>query len=197
MHLYEIYIEGKGVPKDEEEAKKWLVSGAEHGNASCQNNLGYNFRFGENGFPKDGGMAIYWFEKAANQGFALSAGHVASMYDEGDMIKQDITKAIYWYQKASDLGDRMAKYYFAQHYRYGDGVAVDKVQAFNLTRESAELGFVPAQIELGLMFEKGEGCLKDSGAAIYWYKKAHNNSEADEEDKKFAISFLNQILDNE
>lgn len=49
--------------EDVNEANKWLKKGAELGYPKFQWLLGYNFHYGEDGFPVNVNQAIYWLEK--------------------------------------------------------------------------------------------------------------------------------------
>ncbi len=62
-----MYVEGKGVSKDNTEAVKWYRKAAEQGDAQAQNNLGLMYSEGE-GVPEDYMEAVKWYRKAAEQG---------------------------------------------------------------------------------------------------------------------------------
>lgn len=188
--LYFIYSEGKNIQKDLKKARLWLEKGAESKDKVCEYLKGYNFHFGEDGYPIDIKQAVFWYERSANHGYAMAAGHLGSIYSEGELGDKDVSKAIYWYQMASEGGERMAKCFLADYYKYGDGVELDREKAFSLKRESAVLGFPLSQVELGEMFRDGIGCVKDLEAARYWFQKAIDNKESDPELKNVAKSLL-------
>ena len=52
------------------------------------------------GIPKDNVKAIFWFEKAANQGIGLAMSNLGIIYATID--DYDYNKSIYWFEKAAD-----------------------------------------------------------------------------------------------
>ena len=62
-----LYMQGWGVPQDDDEALKWSRKAAEHGDASALNNLGVMYRDGR-GVTQDDVQALMWFTIAAAQG---------------------------------------------------------------------------------------------------------------------------------
>lgn len=66
-----------------------------------------------------------------------------------------------------DLIERADNYY----YGFGD-VLEDHAEAFKLYQQAAKLGSGEAYLQLGSMFEEGEGCRKDNQKALENYKLA-------------------------
>lgn len=62
-----MYDNGKGVPKDYQQAAYWYRKAAEQGNAKAQTDLGAMYSGGF-GVPKDYVLAYMWFHLAAAQG---------------------------------------------------------------------------------------------------------------------------------
>ena len=52
---------------------------AKQGYASVQHRLGWIYDVGK-GVPEDSAKAVYWYRKAANQGYTASQTHLGSMY---------------------------------------------------------------------------------------------------------------------
>jgi hypothetical protein len=71
-NLGNMYREGKGVPKDEQQAAAWYHKAAEQGVASAQYNLGMMYGKGV-GFPKDNQASYFWFLLASAQGHQVAA----------------------------------------------------------------------------------------------------------------------------
>lgn len=61
------------------------------------------------GVPQDYGEAVRWYRKAAEQGFAPSQLHLASMYYFGLGVAKDHGEAVKWYRKAAEQGNMYAK----------------------------------------------------------------------------------------
>ena len=96
-----MYDLGRGVPKDNREAAKWLRKAAEQGHARAQFNLGVAHSNGE-GVPKDYQEAAKWFRKAAEQGLAPTQLMLGFMYDEGEGVPKDKKEAAKWFRKAAE-----------------------------------------------------------------------------------------------
>ncbi len=62
-----MYLEGRGVPKDNLQAVAWYRKAAEQGSADAQYNLGLMYDKGE-GVPKDKQSAYFWWLVASAQG---------------------------------------------------------------------------------------------------------------------------------
>ena len=52
-------------------------------------------------------------------------------------------------------------------------------QAFYWFKKTANQGFALAQLELGVMYDKGQGFPQDYKQAVYWYKKSANQGNAE------------------
>ena len=70
VHLAVFYHQGKGVVKNYQKAREWLLLAAKKGNHNAQFDLGVIYGNGQ-GTQKDYKEAIYWYRKAANQGIAV------------------------------------------------------------------------------------------------------------------------------
>jgi len=62
-----MYLEGRGVPKDEKKAVEWFQKAAEQGMPKAQFRLGMMYAQGR-GVPQDRAKADEWYKKAADQG---------------------------------------------------------------------------------------------------------------------------------
>jgi TPR repeat protein len=49
-------------------------------------------------------QAVYWYQKAADQGYAEAQSILGVMYANGKGVLKDDKQAVYWYQKAADQG---------------------------------------------------------------------------------------------
>jgi TPR repeat protein len=68
--------------------------------AKAQFNLGVKYTFGK-GVLKDYKQAVYWYQKAADQGDAKAQSNLGTMYAFGKGVLKDYKQAVYWYQKAA------------------------------------------------------------------------------------------------
>ena len=63
----------------------------------------------EEGFRKIKQTAVYWYEKAATQGYDLAQYNLAISYHFGRGVAIDYNKALYWYEKAAAQGHKNAQ----------------------------------------------------------------------------------------
>ena len=97
-----------------------LIEDADNGNAIAQNNLGFNYLYGLNGFTKDTDKAIKYLNLAAEQEQVNAMTTVGWTYFTGEFgAPKDNEEAIYWNQRASDLGCATASYNMGFFYYSG------------------------------------------------------------------------------
>ncbi|KAG0229820.1 hypothetical protein BGW42_001346 [Actinomortierella wolfii] len=65
--------------------------------------------------------AVFWYEKAANNGALLAQLRLAGMYYDGRGVEQNHKKAVYWYGKAAVQGVADAQFRLGEAYRSGRG----------------------------------------------------------------------------
>jgi TPR repeat protein len=61
------------------------------------------------GVAQDDKQAVYWYQKAADQGDAGAQYNLGEMYQYGVGVAQDHKQAVYWTQKAADQGHKTAE----------------------------------------------------------------------------------------
>jgi Sel1 repeat len=91
----QMYLDGRGVPRDYAEALKWFRKAADQGFADAQNTLGSMYSKGR-GVPPDYAEAMKWFRKAADQGSARAQLNLASKYIYGHGVPKDYVQAYMW-----------------------------------------------------------------------------------------------------
>lgn len=144
---------GKLCPEVCREYKEWYAlpnksSGIETGNvytdddiadANMQYKLGNRFYHGL-GVDLDYKQAVYWYEKAANQGNIDAQFNLGVCYDNGSGVSQDSEKAVYWYKKAAGQGNAAAQYNLGVLYEKGQGMLKNKEKAIEWYEKAASLG---------------------------------------------------------
>ena len=90
-----MYAEGKGVPKDYQEAVKWYRLAAAQGYAPAQSNLGLAYEKGQ-GVRRDYPEAVRWYRLAAAQGYQVAQINLGLMYANGTGVRQDFVRAHVW-----------------------------------------------------------------------------------------------------
>ena len=149
-----------------------LIKAAEQGHAQAQYQLGWMYKDGEGGVPKDLEKSIHWLEKAAEQEHVSAQFRLGWMYRYGDGISKDLEKSIYWLEKSAENGDAEAQFDLGLMYFYERGVLEDRKKAFYWLEKAAEQGHRSAQYKIGWMYYNERGISKDSRKGVYWLEKA-------------------------
>ena len=98
----------------------WLIEKANEGDPVAQNNLGYNYLYGLNGFSKDLDNAIKYLNLAAKQEQVNAMTSIGWFYFTGEFgAPKDNEQATYWNKRASDLGFTIASYNMGFFYYSG------------------------------------------------------------------------------
>lgn len=122
-------IEGRGVPKDQVAAARWLERAASRGLAPAQYRLGSMYEKGI-GVKRDPAAAKRWYLEAAEAGNARAAYNLAAMDVDPGAGEPNHAEAAKWFQKAAVLGVRDSQYNLGILYARGLGVDKDLRQSF-------------------------------------------------------------------
>jgi len=76
--LGEIYLTGRGLPKNDAESIKWSRKAAEQGVISAQMDVGTAYSTGWAGYPKDDVQAYFWLYLAESRSASIAASHPSS-----------------------------------------------------------------------------------------------------------------------
>ena len=172
---------------------KALKEKVEQGDLHYSNVLGYAYRFGI-GTEENIKQAIKVFTPSAEQGNAMSLGHLSEIYLEQDKIEKakplmlkaaeknnDMAQynlayniyetgseeSLYWLNKAAENNNLQAIMYLASYYHNQD---INK--AIYYYQKAAELNDSQAMLELSYLYENGEGVEKDDKKAIELLEEA-------------------------
>ena len=121
---------------------------------------------------KNYNKAIFWYKKAAKQGFGMDQNNLGIMYIKGLGVKKDYKKAFELFQEAAIQGNIQAQYNLGLMYYMGLSVKKDYKKAAKLFEEPAKKGNPRAQCYLGLMYATGKGVRKDENIANYYLRKS-------------------------
>jgi TPR repeat protein len=99
-----LYLIGKGVPQNTQEAVRYLSLSAAAGSPLGQNNLGGLYRGGR-GVPRDYVTAAKWFSAAAAQGNSAGMYNLGLMYEMGQGMAAEPFHAYMWYALAAEQGN--------------------------------------------------------------------------------------------
>jgi TPR repeat protein len=145
-----------------------------------QTRIGNRHREG-NGVSKNYTKAVYWYRKAAEQGFAGAQNNLAFMYEQGFGVPKDESEAAKWYRRAAVQKDAYAQHSLGRMYRDGRGVPQDLAEAAKWFREAAKQGHDAAFRDMGEMYWKGSGLSQNNVLAYMWWKLGalHGDKESD------------------
>ena len=172
---------------------KALKEKVEQGDLHYSNVLGYAYRFGI-GTEENIKQAIKVFTPSAEQGNAISLGHLSELYLEQDKIEKakplmlkaaeknnDVAQynlgysiyeagseeSLYWLNRAAENNNLQAIMYLASYYHNQD---IKK--AIYYYQKGAELNDSQAMLELSYLYENGEGVEKDDKKGVELLEEA-------------------------
>lgn len=119
-------------------------------------------------------------QKIAHQGNALAQYKLASMYNFGDGVEENINKAFQWMKKSAEQNDMKSQYVVSMMYTQGLGTEENHKNAFSWMKKSADQGYADAQHQLAKMYDMGIGVKQDFHQAVKWFEKsaAHGHARA-------------------
>ena len=89
------YYAGRGVPRDEIEAARWIGLAAGQGHPPAQYNLGLLY-FRSRGVHGDDAEAAIWYRRAAEKGYAPAQGALGYMFAYGAGVDENQVLAFMW-----------------------------------------------------------------------------------------------------
>ena len=92
--------------------------------------------------------ALYWYNRAAEQGDSETQIFLGDLYYKSDIVEQNYETAFDWYMKAAIQKDKYAEFAVANCYVEGKGVEKNIDEAKKWYSKSAKHGYKPAKKEL-------------------------------------------------
>jgi len=127
---------------------------ADQGDALKQIELGRIHETGMFGAARNGGEAVKWYRKAAEQGNAEAQHALALCHANGIGTAKDFIQAARWFRRAAEQGHRKAQFDLAYYYRKGIGVPRDYVEAYKWYQLAAIQGQERARNEYYTLSKK-------------------------------------------
>ncbi len=132
------------------------------------------------------------FLRKAQGGDPEAQCNLGLAYMSGRGVKTDAKRAMEWWRKSAEQGFASSCYFLGRVLTEGsDGVEKDEGEAVGWFLEAAEQGDVNSQVQLGVMYENGQGCYKNMDQAIKWYRKAAEQGDVDSQYKLGLIYLKN------
>jgi len=198
FRLGQIYYEGKGVGRNDQEAAAWFLKAAQQNHSEAQFVLATMYEKGA-GIGRSEEEAFNWYLQAATQGHERASVILSSdkwtiykqRYLVGDEVQHQTREEhgpekenqrsaqeppgedlFTKYLAKAQAGDIDAQYNLGVMYYHGEGIRKDYDEALKWFHLSAEQGDAEAQFNLGFMYGRGEGSPKDHRASMEWFQKA-------------------------
>lgn len=181
------YLEGKGVVKNTDQAKKWWLRAAARNNAQAMNNLGALYENGH-GVSKDLTAAVSWYKKAALKGNPTAQNNLGILYETGQGVTRNYSESFYWYTKAAESGNADAQSNLASLYANGQGIKPDIAKALAWYQKAAEQGHVYAQYALAMLIDQHNPVNNADG--LRWLV-ASSDATFDQAQNELGVRYLN------
>ena len=170
------YLEGKGVPKDENKAYELTVQAASAGDIPAIYNLGL-FSYSGVGTSIDKESAYKYFQYAANQGDLNSMIRISEMLNNGEGTLKNSQEAFGWLERAANAGSLEAASKLAINYLDGVGVDQNVHVGIQLLIKTGDSGYESSYISLANIFLEGNYVPKDIFLSKYYLEKVSKENE--------------------
>jgi len=148
-----------------EKARYEALISAMDGRAEAQMLMGQLYLKGE-GVEKDVSLAIYWYEKAAEQGFTPAQFIIGSMYYEGKVTAKDYQKAWRWLSAAHQSGNLKTQVMLDNLLPLENGDVVNITDSLTILEAAASRGEIKAQLLLAKKQLLGIDVKQDKAKAV-------------------------------
>lgn len=99
-----------------------LMALAEEGYAPAEHRIGDFYKHGIPPVKEDHYQALYWYERAAEQGLAWAQTDLGDLYSVGQRVSADPDKAVSWWREAANRGHAPAALRMGLSFLHGRGV---------------------------------------------------------------------------
>ncbi len=148
-----------------------LLDEAQGGDVEAMNFLGVLYASTAQ-LTGDYSMALFWLQKAIDEGSANAMNNLAVLYLAGTGVPRDYANAFRWFGRAAGRGNVSAMYSFAVMADEGVGTARDPKLARTMYRRAAERGVAIAMVRVSDDYARGSGVRRDPVEAYAWLQLA-------------------------
>ncbi|POG66388.1 kinase-like domain-containing protein [Rhizophagus irregularis DAOM 181602=DAOM 197198] len=139
--------------------------------------VGNCYEFGHGMITNVEKLAFVYYEKIANDFYAMGQFKLGFFYYFGKCVEKDLKIASNWHKKAANNGHFLAIFFLGFLYLHGKGVDEDYQKAFELFKKSAEGEHPIGIMMLGYCYSDGIGISIDKKRAVELHQKAANLGE--------------------
>lgn len=168
----------RGGPDGLRQAALSLSRAAQLGDCRAQAKLG---QMHEEGVAAEDSRekAIFWYTKAAAQGYARAAYNLSGLY----YGENDTAMGLKWLRKAAELGYPRGQARLGRLYMKGRTVPLNYDEAARWLKEAAKNGDIKGQYYLANLYEHGRGVQQNMHEAMRIYLSLANKGEIDAQDR--------------
>ncbi|MBC7768028.1 MAG: toll/interleukin-1 receptor domain-containing protein [Phycisphaerales bacterium] len=164
-------------PEDKEEGTRWTKLAAAKGNATAQNNYGALLSDLAGASPRKRASYLKWYEKSANQGYALAQLNLGREFFRSGTTPEDWKQSVDWLNKAAAQGEAEATQLLGRAYLEGRGTEVNPQLAAQYFKRAADSGDSASQLELAKLLLEGNGITKNEKRAVTMITRAAEGGE--------------------
>ena len=143
----EMYMVGKKIGKNMNEATKWSTLAAEQGDIVAHYQLGKCYWEGK---KQDKNRAFDHYFLAAKAGYAPAQQSIGEIIHSKGIDSKRLAEALKWVDSAAEQGNAEMQFQLGELYRTGN--KKDTTRALKYHKMAAEAGHESAQLELGRMY---------------------------------------------
>ncbi len=168
-----------------------LRMAAASGDPSAEFEVAARFAEGK-GVPQDFAMAVDWYQRSANRGFAVAQYRLGTLYERGLGVPTDTARARAWYAKAAEAGNIKAMHNLAVLSASRERGSPDYTTAAHWFQQAAERGLADSQYNIAVLYETGLGVSRDLHEAYKWFAIA---SRGGDKESKRRLELVKMKLD--
>ena len=186
FNLGVLYIEGKGVAQNRNEALFWFTRAAEAGHVEAQYNLGHLY-FEDKENSESVAIAVAWWRKAAEQGFTIAQYNFGRALFYGVGIEKNIEQARFWMEQSAFGGEEVAKNFLQEHAAaLTDKTLEELPQSSSIEQVTADVGSEeqPDEIEVIEVTEESQPVEEQVAQEIEPEVEQQVQSDAQDQDSK-------------
>lgn len=147
----DMYLQGKGVARDEAMAYQWMQKAANLGDAQAMSLVAISFEEGA-GVARSDALALEWWRKAAGFGYGTAQTTLALRLLASDQRSAAHAEGMQWLQKAAISNESDAQLLLgAAYYEGARGLPKDRNQALHWLRAAAAQGNKEAQAAVAVI----------------------------------------------
>lgn len=148
-----------------------LRKGADSGDEIAQYNLANRYAQGD-GVTQSMEMAMNWYQKSAEKGYAPSQRILGIEMLSDDGVIQDKEQGFNWLVKSAEQNDTIALRAIGYCYQNGNGIEVNPDKAFLYYSKAMDMGDSRSIYNIAVCYYNGIGVSQSKEIAIEYLKKA-------------------------